>query len=88
VALEAAGDTAVAAHHATPLVARLWRGRDVLIAAFALAGIVVHLTLRHGIGRRKTARTCCRRGRSEVIDLAAVLNALRMAAPISADFSD
>lgn len=48
--LEAAGDTGVSAHHATPLVARLWRVRDVLIAAVALTGILIHLTIRYVVG--------------------------------------
>jgi hypothetical protein len=47
IALEAAGDTGVAGPRTTPLVARLWRDRDVLIAALALTGIIVHLTLRY-----------------------------------------
>ena len=53
--LEAAGDTGVAAQRAPPLVARLWRGRDVLIAALALTGILIHLTIRYGIGASAVA---------------------------------
>jgi heavy metal translocating P-type ATPase len=55
--LETAGDSGLAANHATQVVARLWRGRDVLIAALALIGILIHLTLRYVIGPSAAAET-------------------------------
>jgi len=55
IVLDAAADTANSPNQATPLVARLWRDRDALIAALALIGIVVHLTIRYGIGPSRAA---------------------------------
>jgi heavy metal translocating P-type ATPase len=53
--LDVAGDTRVTAHHARPRLARLWRGRDVLIAALALTAIAIHLAFRYVVGRSATA---------------------------------
>jgi heavy metal translocating P-type ATPase len=45
IPVEAASDI-TAPGYVAPLVARLWRRRDLLIAALALTGIVVHFTIR------------------------------------------
>ena len=48
--LDAVGDSDAPADRATRLVVRLWRGRDVLIAAVALTAIFTHLALRYVAG--------------------------------------
>ena len=50
IAFDAVGDTALAEPRDTPLVSRLWRDRDILIAALALSAILVHLALRYSTG--------------------------------------
>jgi len=50
IVLEAAADTAPAPSGTSRLVARLWGGRDVLIAALAFSGIVAHFTIRYVTG--------------------------------------
>ncbi len=48
--MDAASDIAAPANSDAPVVARLWRGRDLVISALALIGILVHLTLRYVFG--------------------------------------
>jgi heavy metal translocating P-type ATPase len=52
--VEAVADKRVAPFP-TPLLARLWRGRDVLTAALALSGILLYLTIRYMTGPSEAA---------------------------------